>query len=297
MRRATILLNGAARGVTDSTIRKVGELAGAHGLDAQVVPVTGASLATSARSAMESAYPLLVAAGGDGTVSTVAGVAAANDVALGVLPLGTLNHFARDAGIPSDLEEAMATLACGQCARVDVGEVNGRIFLNNSSIGIYPQMLWEREQQQRHGRSKWAALVLAALRVWREDRGITVTIEGRDYRRDLCTPFVFVGNNEYAIADGRIDTRPILDGGRLQLCLAPNADRRRMAQIVLAAVAGRLAALSGFEAVTASTLTITARARRLGVSLDGELEILESPLSYTIRPRALQVIVPRETAR
>jgi len=296
MRRATILLNRAARGVTDSTIRQLGELARARGLDAQVVPVTGASLAVSARRAVESASTALVAAGGDGTVSTVADIAAAHGLALGVLPLGTLNHFARDAGIPRDLEAAVATLACGRVVAVDVGEVNGRIFLNNSSIGMYPQMLWEREQQERSGRRKWTALMVAALHVWREDRRITVTIEGRDFRRDVCTPFVFIGNNEYAIEGGRIDTRPSLDAGRLQLCMAPQADRRRLARIVVSAVAGRLAALSGFEAVTASDLTVTVPARRLSVSLDGELQTLDSPLSYKIRPRALQVIVPGEAA-
>lgn len=294
MRRAIILLNRSARDVTDATSDQLGELAAARGLDAQVTPVTGPSLVASARGAVESGCTVLVAAGGDGTVSTVANVAAEQGVALGVLPLGTLNHFARDAGIPVDLEAAVTTLACGREVTIDVGEVNGRIFLNNSSIGVYPRLLWEREQQERQGRRKWTATALAALDVWRQYRRISVTIAGRNYRWNVSTPFVFIGNNEYAIDEGRIDARPSLDAGCLQLCMAPDADRRRMARIVLAAVAGRLGAVDGFEAVTASELTIATRARRLGVSLDGELTFLESPLRYTIRPRALQVVVPRE---
>jgi len=297
MRRAAILLNSSARSVTDSTIRELGELVRAHRLEAEIIPVTGDSLATSARLAVESACTTLVAAGGDGTVSTVADVAIAHDLALGVLPLGTLNHFARDARIPSDLDAAVATLACGEAVAIDVGEVNGRIFLNNSSLGMYPRMLWEREQQTRHGRQKWTALALAALRVWQEDRRISVTIRDCDYRRDVSTPFVFIGNNEYAIEDGRIDTRPVLDGGRLQVCIAPDAGRSRMARMVLSALAGRLGRFDGLEVTATSELTITAPARRVSVSLDGEFQIFESPLAYKTRPRALHVIVPKERAR
>jgi diacylglycerol kinase family enzyme len=297
MRGATILLNRSARGVTDSTIRHLGELARTRGLETQVVPVTGASLAASARLAVESGCTVLVAAGGDGTVSTVADVAAAHGIALGVLPLGTLNHFARDVRIPRELDAAITTLASGRVTVVDVGDVNGRIFLNNSSIGVYPRMVWEREQQQRQGRRKWTALGLAALQVWRQYRRVTVTIEGRHDCRKVSTPFIFIGNNEYGIDDGRIDARATLEGGRLQLCMAPDADRRAMARIVMAAIAGRLGAIDGFEAMTACELTIATRARRLGVSLDGELHTFESPLRYKIRRRALQVLVPnRESA-
>jgi diacylglycerol kinase family enzyme len=295
MRRAFILLNLSARRVTDATIRQLRELACARRLDAVVEPVGGASLAASARRAVESGCTVLVAAGGDGTVNAVADVAATHNVALGVLPLGTLNHFARDAGIPNDLEAAVTTLACGRDAAIDLGEVNGRIFLNNSSIGVYPRLLWEREQNERQGRRKWTATAVAALDVWRQYRRISVTIQGRGDRWNVCTPFVFVGNNEYSIDHGRIDARPSLAAGRLQLCVAPDADRGRMARIVLSAIAGRLGAVDGFEAVTASELSIATRARRLGVSLDGELTILESPLCYRIRPRALQVIVPSES--
>jgi diacylglycerol kinase family enzyme len=294
MRRATILLNRSARGVTDATIEQLDELVRARQLDAVVEPVSGASLTASARRALESGCSVLVAAGGDGTVSTVASVAVDRGAVLGVLPLGTLNHFARDAGVPSDLEAAIGALACGRLATVDVGEVNGRIFLNNSSIGVYPRLLWEREQRQRRGHRKWTAFALAGLDVWRHYPRVTVSVEGRGYRRNVQTPFVFVGNNEYAIDGGRIDARASLDAGRLQLCVAPDADRRRMARIVLAAIAGRLGNVDGFEAVTASEVTIAAPSPRLGVSLDGELTFLESPLHYRIRSGALQMIVPKE---
>lgn len=294
---ALILLNRSARGVMDETIGQLCEFIRRRQLDARVETVNGEALTWWATRAIESGCTSVVAAGGDGTVSTVAAVAAAHStgqrrVALGVIPLGTLNHFARDVGIPGDVEAAIGTLACGRLATIDVGEVNGQFFVNNSSIGVYPRMLWEREQQQRRGYRKWSALGLAALQVWRQYRPITVTIEERELRSDVRTPFVFIGNNEYAIDGGRIDARKSLDAGRLQLCIAPDADRGRMGRIVLAAIAGRLGTVEGFEAMTASELTISTRARRFGVSLDGELKILDGPLRYRIRPRALQVIVP-----
>ena len=299
MPRALILLNRSARGVTEATFSQVCELVRGRRLDAHVEAVNGSALTAFATRAIENGCTLLIAAGGDGTVSTLAAVATAHatgqkGVALGVIPLGTLNHFARDVGIPADLDAAVCTLASGRLTNVDVGEVNGRLFLNNSSIGVYPRMLWEREQRQRHGHRKWVALFMAALNVWRHYRPITVTIEGRELRSHVRTPFVFVGNNEYAIDGGRIDVRQSLDEGRLQLCMAPGADRGRMARIVLAAIAGRLGTVDGFEATTASALTISTPVRRLGVSLDGELKTLVGPLRYRIRPRALQVIVPEQ---
>lgn len=292
--RATILLNRSSHGAGETVAARIAELLRGRPLDAVIEYASGDSLAEAARTAVAAGSTMLVAAGGDGTVSTVASVAVVHGTVLGVLPLGTLNHFARDAGVPLDLDAAMAAITCGRVISIDVGDVNGHVFLNNSSIGVYPRLVWEREQQQRQGRRKWTALALAALRVWREYRRITVTIEGHGYRWNVRTPFVFVGNNEYAIDGGRIDARSSLNAGRLQLCMAPGADRGRMARIVLAAIAGRLAAVEGFEAVLATELTIAARSRRVGVSLDGELKILESPLRYAIRPRALRVMVPAQ---
>jgi diacylglycerol kinase family enzyme len=294
MPRATVLLNRSSHGGGDTTAASLAELLRGKPLDVAVDAVPGDSLAAAARRAVDAGSTMLVAAGGDGTVSTVASVAAEHGLVLGVLPLGTLNHFARDAGIPLALDEAIAAITCGRVSTIDVGDVNGHIFLNNSSIGIYPRLLWEREQQQRLGRRKWTALALAALRVWREYRRLTVTIEGRGYCQNVRTPFVFVGNNEYAIEGGRLDARASLNAGRLQFCMAPDADRGRMTRIVIAAMAGRLGAVEGFEAVPATELTIVPRSRRVGVSLDGELAVLESPLRYRIRPGALRVMVPAE---
>ena len=292
MRRAIVLLNHSSRNAAADAASRVEELLRKAHIEAPVERLQGRDLANAAVRAAEAGHEVLVAAGGDGTVSTVASVAVRHGAVLGVLPLGTMNHFARDAGIPLDLEAAVGALRCGRIVQVDIGDVNGRTFVNNSSIGLYPRLLWEREQHQRLGRRKWTALALAAMRIWREYRRISVSIEGRRYRRHVRSPFVFVGNNEYAVDGGRIDARVSLDAGVLQLCMAPDADRRQMTRMVLAAVAGRLGSVTGFESIPTPELTIRGSSSRLGVSLDGELTVLASPLRYTIRPRALRVLVP-----
>ena len=292
--RAIVLLNHSSHSADASAAVRLEELLRGGPFEATVERHSGDRLQAAALRAVKAGYTILVAAGGDGTVSAVASIAAAHGAVMGVLPFGTMNHFARDLDIPLDLDAAAANLRCGRVATVDVGDVNGRTFVNNSSLGLYPRLLWEREQDERRGRRKWTAFALAAARVWREYRRITVSIEGRGYRRRVRSPFVFVGNNQYAIHEGRIDARSSLRDGVLQLCMAPDADRSHMTRIVLAAIAGRLGTVTGFESLTTTALTITASSRRVGVSLDGELTVLEPPLRYTIRPQALRVILPAQ---
>src|SRR5207244_13653059 len=108
-----------------------------------------------ARRAADAGHRIVVAAGGDGTVSTVAGALAGTRSALGVVPMGTLNHFARDLKVPIDVAEAAKAIVQGRETRVDIGEVNGRVFVNNSSIGLYPSFLMHRRHQERLGRGRW----------------------------------------------------------------------------------------------------------------------------------------------
>lgn len=290
---ATILLNRASgSGRATTAADRVEELLRSAGIDAPVLTVDGHHVAAAAEQAVASGSSVLVAGGGDGTVSTVAAVAARAGVTLGILPLGTLNHFARDVGIPSDLGAAIDVIANGRPMPVDVGDVNGRLFLNNSSLGLYPRMVWEREQEQRRGRRKWPALAVAMFRVWRQYRWIAVTVEGDGSRRIVRTPFVFIGNNEYTLDGGRIDNRGRLDAGVLQLCIAPGVDRTGMLRIVAAALAGRVGTVEAFESQLLTEVTIRGQRTRLGVSLDGEMTTLTSPLRYRIRRRALRVLVP-----
>ena len=152
-------------------------------------------MTAAARRALADGAEAVVAGGGDGTINAVASVLAGSGVAFGVLPLGTLNHFAKDLGIPLALDEAVRNVAEGKPMQVDVGQVNERIFLNNSSLGLYPDIVRDREKQQRRlGRGKWPAAAWATIAALRRYPFLSVrlTIDGAQHARS--TPFVFIGS-------------------------------------------------------------------------------------------------------
>lgn len=289
----TVILNPGAGAV--ETRAREREIAAAF-LDHHVAPAivvsAGDRIADAARRAIHAGSGIVVAAGGDGTVNAVASAVAGTRSILGIVPLGTLNHFAKDLGIPLDVTAAVATVADGLTTTVDAGEVNGRLFFNNASVGLYPRLVWERAREQRRGRRKSYAFLLALARVWRRYRRVTVSVHDGSRARVVHTPFVFVGNNEYVIEGVRIGGRARIDQGVLHVCMAPGLRRVEVVRILLAALVGRLHTIDRFESATTQHLSIAAYRRRLGVSLDGELQILDTPLHFRTRPRALQVLVP-----
>ena len=235
---------------------------------------------------------VLVAAGGDGTVNAVAGIAVETHATMGVVPMGTLNHFAKDLAVPLDLEPAIATIAAGHTRAVDVGEVNGRIFVNNSSVGLYPRMVWERDAEQRRGHNKWTAFAIAMLRTWRSYRTITahLVVEGNEVV--VRTPFIFVGNNHYTAEGFQLGGRSRLDEGRLSVYLAPECGRFEILSLPVRALVRRLSSDAPFVEFAAEEVTVAVHPRRVSVAVDGEIAMTTSPLSYRIRPRELKVIVP-----
>ena len=253
-------------------------------------------LAARARTAA-SRGDVLVAAGGDGTVSAVAGAAVATGASMGVLPMGTLNHFAKDVGLPLELEGAVRAIVAGRVRQFDTGEVNGRIFVNNSSVGLYPRMVWEREAEQRRGRRKWSAFGFAMLNTWRNYRLIAARLEVDGSTTPVRTPFIFVGNNKYTAEGFRLGGRSRLDEGRLSIFVAPECGRFEILSLPVRALTGRLhveaAPFVGFQA---DTVTVDVMHRRTSVALDGEVVMIAPPLVYRIRPGALQVMVPETPA-
>ena len=241
---------------------------------------------------MPDGHTVVVAGGGDGTINAVAAALIDTDAALGVLPLGTLNHFAKDLRIPLDAAGAAAVIAGGASERIDVGEVNGRIFVNNSSIGIYPSVVAERERLQEQGQPKWIALGVAFSRIWWRYRHLHASIAVGASTFRATTPFVFVGNNEYQLQGLHLGARESLTAGRMQVCLAPRTSRIDLIRIVGAAIAGHLDGNDTLEAFVTTECSIQASHRSLLVSTDGEVTRMRSPLRYRIRPRALRVLVP-----
>src|SRR5439155_24272660 len=208
--------------------------------DIDVDLVTG-DIESVARRVAAGEAEMIVAGGGDGTVSAVAAQTRKAAKPLGILPLGTLNHFSKDLGIPQKVPEAVAVIAEKHVDNVDLGEVNGRIFLNNSSIGLYPKIVRMREQQQqRLGRGKWSAALFAAIQALRRDPFLRVQfeIDGKKFTRK--TPFVFIGNNEYGMNIYNIGRRERISEGCLSVCFLQRGGRRGAIMLLIRTIFGLL---------------------------------------------------------
>jgi diacylglycerol kinase family enzyme len=267
----------------------------AHGLEARVtLAASGNDMTSAAKAALAEGLTIVVAGGGDGTINAVASVLAGSGTAFGVLPLGTLNHFAKDMGIPLTLDEAIANVARGVARPVDVGEVNERVFLNNSSLGLYPDMVRDREKQQRRlGRGKWPAALWATIGALRRYPFLNVRLrmaDGKEHARR--TPFVFIGNNDYTMEGFCIGERTRLDAGRLSLYVAQRPGRLGLLRLAWSALRGRLAQERDFDMLSSEAMDIETRHRHLPVATDGEVTVMQTPLRYRIRPGALNVIAP-----
>ena len=293
MGRIAVVVNAGSRsGDLPGLAERITAAFVAHHAAPSMAIVRGGDVCDAANRALQQGASAVVAGGGDGTVSTVASVLAGTPVPLGILPLGTLNHFAKDLHIPQDLDAAVQTIAAGHAIKVDVGDVNGRCFINTASLGVYARLVWEREQQQLSGRGKWRALAVAAVRVLRSYRRIHVIVNNGEQSRVVRTPFVFVGNNEYELEGSDVGRRPRLTGGRLQVCIAPEMNRIELVRLVAGAFTGRLRGADHFEAMSATECSIRTRSWRQGVTLDGELLVLRMPLLFRTRPGMLHVLVP-----
>jgi diacylglycerol kinase family enzyme len=255
---------------------------------------SGAEIPELARRAAKENNQIIVAGGGDGTVNAVANELVGSSITMGILPLGTLNHFANDLHIPQDLEGAARNLITGRAVPVDVGEVNGHIFVNNSSLGIYPRiLLLEQEQhQKKKGRNKWVAFAQASLSVLEHYSLLRVRLclDGKELSRK--TPFVFIGNNKYEMKGVHIGGRTRLDAGELCLFAANGASRVELVRLAFRALFGRLREASDFDLLITKQVSIETQEPRASVSTDGEVNEMNTPLNYLTHPGALRVIVP-----
>jgi diacylglycerol kinase family enzyme len=258
----------------------------------QVEAADGISMRAAALRAIDEGAEVVIAAGGDGTVSAVAAVVAGTNAVLGVIPIGTLNHFARDLNIPLEPHQAAMVLVQGKTGRVDVGEVNGRYFINNSSLGLYPSIVRYRESREKTGWSRLLAFgagCLMALRRYRFLR-LHMEVDGKIYNRR--SPFLFVGNNRYEVEGLRLGRRKRLDEGKLSLYLSDRTGRFGLMRIAVSALLKRLRMQHDFVVLPAQAVVVTAHRKRVQVALDGEVMKLHPPLHYSIRPGMLQVFRP-----
>lgn len=283
--------SGAGNGA--AVQQRLAEAFKAIGADARIsLAGDGVEIVKLAQNAARSDAEGVVAGGGDGTINSVAAAIVDSDKALGVLPFGTMNHFAKDLNIPLDLEAAIETIVAGHAVTVDVGDVNGRIFLNNSSLGLYPRIIREREKQQRLGWGKWPAYIWAALAVLRRYPFLEIRLSVDGKALTGRTPFVFVGNNEYEMERLNIGSRACLDKGELSLYTTNGTGRLGLIRLALRALLGGLHQERDFLAFTTKDISIGTQHKRVRVALDGEVTIMEPPLHFRVRPGALRVLAP-----
>jgi diacylglycerol kinase family enzyme len=253
----------------------------------------GEEIVEMARRAVLEKPRAIIAGGGDGTVNAVASMLVGTNIALGVLALGTLNHFARDMRIPSDLDEAAHTIVAGHVTAVDVGEVNERIFVNNSSLGLYPSLVRRRQrQQQKLGRGKWPAFAWAAFTVLRRYAFMRVHLRANGNNIIRRTPFVFIGNNQYEMEGLHIGARECLNRGQLCLFMPHHGGRLGLLGLALRALFRRLRGTKDFDELVAEAMVVETHQKRPHVAVDGEVTRMDAPLRYRVRPGALRVIVP-----
>ncbi|HEY8149636.1 MAG TPA: diacylglycerol kinase family protein [Vicinamibacteria bacterium] len=296
--KASVLVNAAA-GLRPRQVQaeaaRIRELFANLEVQANVRSVAGPDLLAAAREAAASDTDVVVMAGGDGTVSAGAGGLAGTGKPMGVLPLGTLNHFARDLGIPTELAEAVRNVAEGIVREVDVGEANDRVFVNNSSFGLYPAAVALRDAwMARQSMQKWLAMGRAAFDTLRRFPVVRLTLRLPEGSLNVTTPMVFIGNNRYETKLFSLGKRPALDEGELWVYLARDAGRFRFVRLALRALVGRLDDSRDFQGLCVKEMLVEDRRRVLRVAFDGEVCHVAPNLRYRIRTRALRVIVPRD---
>jgi len=300
--RFDVLVNGGAGSVNaegeDAPNQEIEQAFGAAGATATVQVVAPEDLASVIRGcwAAHDRPRAVIVAGGDGTVSAAAGGAAGTDVVVGVLPLGTFNHFAKDLGLPTDLEAAAAALVAADDEAIDVAEVNGRIFVNNSVLGLYPDMVAVRDEiREQRGWGKVRAVPVAALHVFRRFPLHRLDLRGPGYvRTRVRTPFVFVGNGVFDNEGRGIPTRSDMADGVLGVSVARVVSRWGLVRTVLRGLLRGSPKAGDLDTVELTELTISLRSKRVRVALDGEICEMSTPLRYRVRPGALRVLVPAD---
>ena len=297
-RRAHVIVNARSGTITsDASERIERHLAGA-GWHARIdVARTAPQLIRAADAAASGDADVIVAAGGDGTIATCAAAAVDTGRRFGVLPLGTFNYFAQRLGIPTGLDEALVVLTTGTPRPIGVGDVNGRIFLNNSGIGLYPAVLRQREQTYRRvGRSQIAAYASAALALMKPRAllNLQMRVDGEPLSRR--TPLLFVGANPAQLAAFDIPGEPCLASGRLVVYITQPLSPVRLLTLAVRTFIRGLHGAGELEVVCGREVVVTLRRARVRIALDGEIVRLQAPLRYRFREAALQVIAGPDQA-
>lgn len=237
-------------------------------------------------------FEKIVVAGGDGTVSLVAGTAIEHGLPLGVIPSGTFNHFAKHNSIPLSLSQAIDVIDGGHTTLVDVGKINQTYFLNFVSMGLYAHIISVREEYQAKGFAKWPAFFLAILKKVHEYpiHLMRITVKGKVY--ETRTPLLFIGNNQYKFYGlDFLGKQENLSQGYLYVGIAHSMRRVSALKLLGKAIAGRLLNDQDIDFLHVSQLSCIEESSNT-VIIDGEVAHMRQPMEVRLIPRCLRVIVP-----
>jgi diacylglycerol kinase family enzyme len=263
-----------------------------------------ARISEVARHAVElasSRQGVVVAAGGDGTINAVAAVVLASGCPFGVLPQGTFNYFGRAHGIPQDTAAAARALLGAGIQPVQAGQVNGRLFLVNASLGLYPQLLEDREAwKQQLGRSRFVAFLSGIATLLQSGKQLHLQIESAGQAVALRTPTLFVGNNHLQLARVGIagQQADAVEQGQLAAIVVRPIGTLALFGLLMRGLLGQLGDAENIDSFSFRRLTVTPRGvKRIKVATDGEIAWMRTPLVFEIAPRPLLLLVPAPVDR
>jgi diacylglycerol kinase family enzyme len=253
-------------------------------------------VALEAAEKARSSSTAVVAVGGDGTLNTVAQAAHASGCPMGVVPYGTFNYFARSHGIACEPMEAMRMLMDATAQPVRVGVVNDRVFLVNASLGLYPDLLEDREAfKRRFGRSRWVAFWAASATLLRAQRQLRLHIEQGASVRDIRALTLFVGNNRLQLEQLGVEASHGHAGGITAVMLKP-VGTLAMLGLMLRGAMGTLGEAQSVERFAFNQLVVKptlAHGRRgVKVAFDGEVMRMRAPLHFCAHTKPLYVLMP-----
>jgi YegS/Rv2252/BmrU family lipid kinase len=245
------------------------------------------------RDRMREGTRLFVAAGGDGTINAVIQPLVHTDGILGVIPVGTYNHFARDLDIPLAWRDALDVVVGGATRSIDAGSINGRFFVNNISMGLYPELVARREEKGRDY-PRWKARFYAAFATLRKYPHVAVTLESEHHQEVVRTHVLMISNNSYDLSRLGIEApRTALHEGRLSVYWLPHVPRLALTRFVAHYLAGRVRDTPGFRSFRTSRVKVDSSKHHLHLGVDGEVVTMATPLVITTVPQSLSVKVPR----
>lgn len=240
-------------------------------------------------------HAAVVAVGGDGTISSVAQAVHAEGCVMGVLPQGTFNYFARTHGISTDLAVALQALLRAVPVPVQVGLINDRVFLVNASLGLYPELLQDREAYtRRFGRNRLVALWATVTTLLGTHRQLRLRIERGTTTREVKTPTLFVGNNRLQLEQVGLQEAPALDQGCIAAVMLRPIGALAMLGLLLRGAIGTLGEAGTVESFDFHRMVVKPRLawgrRGVKVAADGEVSWMGAPLEFRVSPRPLYLL-------